>query len=153
MSRQPYPTDLTDAQWAHIEDLVPKPKPGGRPATVERREIVNAIFYHVRNGGVCRSLPHDLPKWQTVYDYFRQWRDDGTWQRLHDAVRDHTRRAAGRDPSRHPCAGTRAAILDAQSVKTAEKGGAAAGSTGVRRSRAANATSPSTRSDCSWQSS
>jgi transposase len=141
MSRQPYPTDLTDAQWARIEPLVPKPKPGGRPAIVDRREIVNAIFYHVRNGGVWRSMPHDLPKWQTVYDYFCQWRDDGTWQRLHDALRDDTRRAAGREAS------PSAAILDAQSVKTAEKGGSAAASTVARRSKAASATSPSTRSD------
>lgn len=147
MSRQPYPTDLTDAQWARIEDLVPKPKPGGRPATVDRREIVNAIFYHVRNGGVWRALPHDLPKWQTVYDYFRQWRDDGAWQRLHDAVRDDTRRAAGRDVS------PSAAILDAQSIKTAEKGGSVAGSTGAKRSKGASATSPSTRWDCCLQSS
>lgn len=143
MSRQPYPTDLTDAQWARIEDLVPKPKPGGRPATVDRREIVNAIFYHVRNGGVWRSMPHDLPKWQTVYDYFRQWRDDGTWQRLHDAVRDDTRRAAGREVS------PSAAILDAQSVKTAEKGGSAAASTAGSGSRGVSATSLLTRSGCS----
>lgn len=139
-TRERYPTDLTDAQWARIEPLVPKPKPGGRPATVERREIVNAIFYHVRNGGVWRSLPHDLPKWPTVYDYFRQWRDDGTWQRLHDAVRDDTRRAAGRDPS------PSAAILDAQSVKTAEKGGSAAASTAASGSRGASVTSLLTRS-------
>lgn len=142
-TRERYPTDLTDAQWARIEPLVPKPKPGGRPATVERREIVNAIFYHVRNGGVWRSLPHDLPKWQTVYDYFRQWRDDGTWQRLHDAVRDDTRRAAGRDLS------PSAAILDAQSVKTAEKGGSAAASTAASGSRGASATLLLTRSGCS----
>ncbi len=123
MSRQRYPTDLTDAQWQRIEHLVPKPKPGGRPATVERREIVNAVFYHVRNGGTWRALPHDLPKWQTVYDYFCQWRDDGTWQRIHDAVRDELRETSGRQPS------PSAAILDAQSVKTAEKRGTAAATT------------------------
>jgi transposase len=146
-TRERYPTDLTDAQWARIEHLVPPPKSGGRPATVPRREIMNAIFYHVRNGGVWRALPHDLPKWQTVHYYFRQWRDDGTWQRIHDAVRDDTRRAAGRDPS------PSAAILDAQSVKTAEKRGPAAGSMAANWSRAASATSLSTRSGCcspSW---
>ena len=143
MTRQPYPTDVTDAQWAGIEPLVPPPKSGGRPASVDRREIVNAIFYHVRNGGVWRALPHDLPKWQTVYYYFRRWRDDGTWQRMHDALRDEVRHAAGRDAS------PSAAILDAQSVKTAEKGGSAAGLTGARRSRGASATSRSTRSACS----
>ena len=143
MTRQPYPTDLTDARWARIEPLIPKPKPGGRPATVDRREIINAIFYHVRNGGTWRALPHDFPNWKTVYHYFCQWRDDGTWQRIHDALRDDVRRAAGRQPS------PSAAILDAQSVKTAEKGGTDAGLTGARRSRAASGTSPSTRSGCS----
>jgi transposase len=143
MSRPRYPTDLTHVQWARIERLVPQPKPGGRPATVDRREIVNAIFYHVRNGGTWRALPHDFPHWKTVYHYFSQWRDDGTWQRIHDAVRDDTRRAAGRDPS------PSAAILDAQSVKTAEKGGPAAGSTGARRSTGASATSLSIRSGSS----
>ena len=146
MSRERYPTDLTDAQWRRIEPVVPKPKSGGRPATVERREIVNAIFYHVRNGGVWRALPHDLPKWRTVYSYFRLWRDDGTWQRIHDAVRDELREAAGRDPS------PSAAILDAQSVKTVEKGGSVAW-TRSRRSRAASATSPSIRSASSSPSS
>jgi transposase len=142
MSRKPYPTDLTDAQWARIEYLIPQPKPGGRPASVSRREIVNAIVYHVRNGGTWRALPHDFPHWKTVYHYFSQWRDDGTWERLHDAVRDDTRRIAGRDPS------PSAAILDAQSVKTAEKRGPAAALMAARRSRGASGTSPSTRSDC-----
>ncbi len=143
MTRERYPTDVTDAQWRLIEPFVPPPKSGGRPARVERREIVNAIFYHVRNGGTWRALPHDFPNWKTVYHYFSQWRDDGTWQRIHDALRDEVRRAAGRDPS------PSAAILDAQSVKTAEKRGSAAGLTGGRRSRGASATSPLTRSACS----
>ena len=142
-TRERYPTDLTDAQWARIADLIPPPKPGGRPATVSRREIVNAIFYHVRNGGTWRALPHDFPHWKTVHHYFSQWRDDGTWQRVHDAVRDDTRRAAGRDVS------PSAAILDAQSVKTAEKGGSAVGSTAAKWSTGASVTSPSIRSGCS----
>ena len=116
MTRQRYPSDLTDAQWKRIEPQVPKPKPGGRPASVERREISNAIFYVVRNGCTWRALPHDYPRWQTVYHSFRIWRDDGSWQHLHDTLRDATRVAAGRDPS------PSAAILDAQSVKTAETG-------------------------------
>lgn len=131
MSRQRYPTDLTDAQWQRIEDHVPKPKPGGRPASVSRREIVNAVLYLVREGITWRALPHDFPPYRTVYHYFRLWRDDGSWQRMHDALRDETRQAAGRDPS------PAAAILDAQSVKTAEKGGCAA-SIRSRRSRAAS---------------
>jgi putative transposase len=143
MSRLPYPSDLTAAQWRRIEPLVPAPQEGGRPATVERREIVNAMLYVVRNGITWRALPHDYPRWQTVYYYFRLWRDDGTWQRIHDALRDDVRTAAGRDPS------PSAAILDAQSVKTAEKGGPVAGTMPASASRVASATSPSIRWDCS----
>lgn len=71
MSREPYPSDLTDAQWNRIKEHVFKPKPGGRPASVDRREIVNAIFYIVREGITWRALPHDFPPWRTVYHYFR----------------------------------------------------------------------------------
>jgi putative transposase len=131
MSRERYPTDLTDAQWKRIAPQVPTPKAGGRPASVDRREIVNAIFYVVRNGCTWRALPHDFPRWHTVYHYFRLWRDDGTWQQLHDTLRDDTRQRAGRDAS------PAAAILDAQSVKTAEKGGSVATMLGSG-SRAAN---------------
>jgi transposase len=138
MARERYPSDVTDAQWRLIEPVVPQPKRGGRPASVERREIINAVLYVVRNGCSWRALPHDFPTWQTVYHYFRLWRDDGTWQQLHDTLRAQVRTAAGRDVS------PSAAILDAQSVKTAEKGGPVAASTGGRRSRAASATSPST---------
>jgi putative transposase len=115
MSRQPYPSDLTDAQWARIEPRVPRPKPGGRPASVARRELVNAIFYVVREGITWRALPHDFPPWRTVYHYFRLWRDDGSWQRIHDTLRDDTRQTAGQEVS------PSAAMLDAQSVKTVEQ--------------------------------
>ena len=115
MSRQPYPSDLTDAQWEHIEPHVPKPKPGGRPASVSRREIVNAVLYLVREGITWRAMPHDLPDYRTVYHYFARWRNDGTWQSIHDALRDDVRSAAGREVS------PSAAILDAQSVKTVEQ--------------------------------
>ena len=141
MSRPRYPSDLTDGQWRLIEPVVPEPKSGGRPASVERREIVNAVLYVVRNGCSWRALPHDFPKWQTVYHYFRLWRDDGTWQTIHDTLREQVRASAGR------AASPSAAILDAQSVKTAEKGGAAAASTAGRRSRGASVTLPSTRWD------
>jgi putative transposase len=149
MTRKRYPADLTAAQWQHIEPHVPAPKDGGRPSTVDCREIVNAILYVVQEGCRWRALPQEYPKWQTVYHYFRLWRDDVTWQRIHDALRDEVRAAAGREPS------PSAAILDAQSVKTVETGyprtggGPVAGTMPASRSQAASATSLSIRSGCS----
>jgi putative transposase len=120
MARARYPSDLTDAQWTLLESLVPAVKTGGRFAIHTRREIVDGILYVLRTGCSWRSLPHDFPKWQSVYHYFRVWRLDGTWERMHDALRDQVRVAAGRAVS------PSAAIIDSQSVKTTEKGGSAA---------------------------
>ena len=117
MNRTYYPTDLSDAQWQLIEPYVPKPKPGGRPAQYPRREVVNAILYQTRNGGVWRALPHDLPPYRTVFHYFRTWQKDGSWDKIHDALRDKVRRAAGKTPK------PTAAILDSQSVSSTEQGG------------------------------
>jgi putative transposase len=116
--RKAYPTDLSDVEWQIIEPLLPKPKTRrGRPRKHTYRETLNAIFYVLRSGCAWRMLPHDFPAWQTVYHYFRQWRQDGTWARVHEVLRRQTRVQAGRheEPS--------AAILDSQSVKTTEKGG------------------------------
>lgn len=134
MPRKPYPTDLNDKEWAVIEPYVPKPKKGGRPAEHERREIINAIAYILRSGCAWRLMPHDLPPWTTVYDYFRQWRIDGTWERINAALREQLRTSIGRE------AEPSAAIIDSQTVKTTEKGGHVA-STQARKSRDANAIS------------
>ncbi len=116
MNRPNYPTDLNDREWQLLEPLLPPPKPGGRPVKYPRREVVNAIRYVLRTGCSWRMLPHDLPPWRTAFHYFRTWRRDGTWQRAHDALRSRTRQFEGRQAS------PSAAIIDSQSVKTAEKG-------------------------------
>lgn len=120
MSRLPYPSDLTDTEWGILGPLIPPAKPGGRKRTVDIREIINAILYLLRTGCAWRMLPHDFPKWQTVYTYFRNWRQDGTWQMINDTLRRQVRIQEGRE------AEPSAAILDSQSVKTTEKGGLAA---------------------------
>src|SRR5947209_20459945 len=109
--RKPYPSDLTDAQWEIIRPPIPVYRVG-RPREVDLREVVNAILFINRSGCQWDMLPHDLPPKSTVYDYFAQWRDDGTWQTLIDALRAQVRVAAGREPT------PSAACIDSQSVKT-----------------------------------
>ena len=118
MSRRSYPSDLSDAQWQRLQAMFPAPKNGrsGRPRRHELREVVNALLYQARTGCSYRALPHEFPPWAVVWDHFRRWRDNGTLELIHSALRTQDRHLAGRHvaPS--------AAILDSQSVKTTEKG-------------------------------
>ena len=111
-TRRYYSSDLTNQEWAILEPLIPPPKPGGRPCRWERREIVDAILYVLRSGGIWRLLPHDFPPWQTVYHYFRLWSLDGTWEKAMTALRKQVRVKGGREPE------PSAAIIDSQSIKT-----------------------------------
>lgn len=129
--RQSYPSDLTNLEYALLEDLIPQPKKGGRPVKYERREIVNGVRYVLRTGCAWRLVPHDLPKWNAIYHYFSLWKRNGTWKRVHDRLHGDLRQAAGRN--RQPSA----AIIDSQSVKTTEKGGPT-GTTRARKSMGAS---------------
>ncbi len=136
--RKAYRTDLTDEQWELImgyfpDDAEPKPQ-GGRPREVPWREIVNAVLYLTRTGCPWEMLPHDFPHNRTVYYYFRLWRVDGTWERLHNALRVKVRQQAGKEEA------PSAAIIDSQSVKTTEKGGSW-DTTRAKRPKAASAIS------------
>ena len=140
MARQrlAYTTDLTDEEWQLLKPLLPPDKSGGRPRKYPMREVLNGIQYVLRAGCAWRLMPHDLPPWQTAYQTFRAWRQDGTWVRIHDQLRAEVRTRMGRHPQ------PSGAIIDAQTVKTTEKGGSTA-TTARRKSMGANAISSWTR--------
>jgi len=115
-SQQAYPTDLNDTEWAQIAPYFPETKLTGRPRKHTWREIMNAIFYVVKNGCVWRALPHDYPAWQTVYYHFRAFRLSGLWEQLNRVVREAIRQKEGRE------AQASAMIVDSQSAKSSEGG-------------------------------
>jgi transposase len=139
-----YPSDLTDEEWALVAPLIPPAKRGGRPRTVNLREVLNAIFYVLSTGCQWAALPKDLPPKSTAHVYFDLWEWDGTLERIHEALYLAVREREGR------AASPSAAILDSQSAKAAQKGGRTIGRATMpaRRSLAASGTSSSTRSDC-----
>jgi transposase len=144
-SRLRYPSDLTDEEWAHVAPLIPAAKRGGNKRTVNLREVVNGLMYVLSTGCQWRAIPKDLPPRSTAHDYLDLWSWDGTLDRIHDALYVKCREQASREAS------PSAAIIDSQSVKSAEKGGlrlTIRATTRARRSRARSATSWSTHKAC-----
>jgi transposase len=134
-----YPSDLTDAEWAHVAPVIPPAKRGGNKRTVQVRDVVNGLMYILSTGCQWRAIPKDLPPRSTLYDYFDLWEWDGTLERIHDALYVKCREQAEREAS------PTAAIIDSQSVKSAEKGGPRSTRTATTRARRSRG-----RSAISW---
>ena len=144
-SKLRYPSDLTDAEWGLVASLIPPAKRGGNKRTVDMRQVVNGLMYILSTGCQWAAMPRDLAPRSTVHDYFARWDWDGTLGRIHHALYVQCREQANRDAS------PTAAIVDSQSVKSAEKGGGALTRRALmraRRSKARSATSSSTRKAC-----
>ena len=130
-----YPSDLTDAEWALVEPMIPPAKRGGRRREVNVREVLNAIFYVLSTGCQWQALPKDLPPKSTLYDYFDLWTYDGTLENIHHALYVRCREQIGREASPTAC------VIDSQSVKSAEKGGPALTPTAMMRAKKSTARS------------
>lgn len=134
MTRKVYPSDLNDAEWDDIKDLLPPASKIGSPRTVDFREIINAIFYLVDNGIKWRAMPHDFPPWSTVYTYFRRWTRNGLWAEINTILFAKVRLQSGRQPQ------PSLIIIDSQSVEMAQKGGLNRVLMATSESKVANAT-------------
>lgn len=134
MPRSPYPSDLTDEQWAILAPLLPPPHTNCRPRQADMREVINATLYLLRTGCSWRLMPHDLPPYRTVFYYFTKWRKCGVWKKIHDQLHERPRQLKGREET------PSAAIIDSQSVKTTGKGGLGAVTTRARKLKDVSAT-------------
>jgi putative transposase len=132
MSKQ-YATDLHDAEWAFLEPRIVAKKRRGPKSRVDLRGVINAIFYRLRTGCQWRLLPKEYPNWEKVSGYWQRWSRNGKWEKINADLREAERIKAGKKPN------PTAAIIDSQSVKTAQKGGRAV-TTRARKSKGANAT-------------
>lgn len=113
---QEYPSDLTNEQWDLISPLIPPAKTGGRPRTTSERLVINALFYMNRTGCQWRYFPEKYPPRSTVYNYFKAWKEDGTWDTIVNLFREKVRRNSDRNAT------PTASIIDSQTVKTTDRG-------------------------------